>query len=268
MLSEETVREYAARLDRAEQARVQIDALSMSEPEMDLEDAYRIQSAWMERKISRGCVSIGKKIGLTSRAMQQAMKIDQPDFGILLDNMVIANQGTIAAGDYTDPRLEVELAFVLKSDLRGAGLSVDDVLQATDYVVPALELIAARSYRRHPHTGYVRNVKDTIADNAANAGIICGEQPIQPQEADLAWVSAVMYYNGEPEVTGVAAGVLGHPARGICWLAERLSRHGLSLQAGEIVLAGSFTAPVVCRPGDEFRVDYGPFGQIEVQIAR
>ena len=266
MLPETIIQDYAEQLHRAESQRKQIDALSMSQPEMDLQDAYRIQSAWVERKIAEGRRVIGKKIGLTSRAMQQAMNINEPDFGILLDDMVIANGGTIAAGDYTDPRLEVELAFQLKQDLHGS-LQVADVLAATDYVVPALELIAARSHRKHPQTGYVRNVKDTIADNAANAGIICGDTHIDPKHTDLPWVSAVMYYNGEPEVTGVAAGVLGHPAKGICWLAERLAMHGLSLKAGEIVLAGSFTAPVACRPGDEFRVDFGAFGQIEVHIS-
>lgn len=266
VLSQKIIEEYAGQLYQAEQNRVQIAALTMSEPGMDMGDAYRIQSAWVGQKIAQGRRVIGKKIGLTSRAMQQVMNIDEPDFGILLDDMEIANGSTIAAGDYTDPRLEVELAFKLKKELRGGDLSVEQVLEATDYVVPALELIAARSYRKHPETGYVRTVKDTIADNAANAGIVCGDTRIAPHSVDLEWVSAVMYYNGEPEVTGVAAGVLGHPAKGICWLAQRLAQHNLALEAGEIILAGSFTAPVICKPGDEFRVDYGPFGQIEVSI--
>lgn len=267
MLSETLVQDYADQLYQAERERRQIAALSMSEPSLDLEDAYRIQSAWVSKKIAQGRKAIGKKIGLTSRAMQQAMQIDEPDFGILLDDMQIPNRSTISAGHYTDPMLEVELAFVLKRDLRGTDIDVEQVLDATDFVVPALELIAARSYRKHPETGYVRNVKDTIADNAANAGIICGDARFAPRELDLPWVSAIMYYNGESEVTGVAAGVLGHPARGICWLAKRLARHDLGLQAGEVILSGSFTAPVACKPGDDFRVDYGPLGQIEARIA-
>ncbi len=260
------IKEYAEKLDAAEQECCQIDALSMTHPDIKLADAYRIQKNWVDIKIARGQQIIGKKIGLTSRAMQMAMNISEPDFGTLLDTMRFENGSTLKAENFLDPRIEVELAFVLATDLSGKNLSVSDVLEATAYIVPALEIIAARSYRVHPETGYVRNVFDTISDNAANAGIILGDEKIKPNQCDLSWVSAVLYYNGQVEETGVAAGVLGHPANGLVWLAKRLADFGDCLKEGEIVLAGSFTRPVICRNGDVFKADYGPFGEISANF--
>ncbi len=265
-LSNEMVKSYAKRLDEAEISRQPIDPLTMTQPDMTLEDAYLIQKSWVDIKLARGRHIVGKKIGLTSRAMQLAMNIDEPDFGILLDDMVFTNGCTIRAGDFIDLRVEVELGFMLKKDLAGDNLSLEDVLDATEYVVPALEFIAARSHRVHPKTGYTRTVCDTIADNAANAGYITGGKKVVPQEVDLPWVSAVLYYNGTPEVTGVAAGVLGHPAKGIIWLARRIAPFGMSLKAGEMILSGSFTRPVTCRAGDKFLADYGALGQINFDV--
>ena len=238
----------------------------MAHAGMDMDDAYAIQKAWVDRKIAAGRKVTGYKIGLTSRAMQLAMKIDTPDFGVLLDDMVFANGADIPAGDFTDPRIEVELAFVLKEPLRGEDVSVADVMAATDYVVPALELIAARSYRVDPDTGYTRNVYDTIADNAANAGYILGDRQIDPATIDLPWAGAMLYLNGEIEETGLAGGVMGHPAHGIRWVCKRFAPHGIGLEPGQVILAGSFTRPVVVKPGDNIRADYGPLGTIEVNF--
>lgn len=267
MLTDDAVLDYAHALDNAEQTGKAIDALSMTHPDMTLDDAYQVQKAWVDVKLARGRKTIGKKIGLTSRAMQQAMQINEPDFGILLDDMLFENGGTVKAGDFIDPRIEVELAFKLKQDLTGNNLSVADVLAATEYVVPALELIAARSYRVHPETDYVRKVHDTIADNAANAGIVMGDEKIDPHNPDLPWVSALLGCNGTIEETGVAAGVLGHPANGIAWLARRIAPFGMELKAGEIILAGSFTRPVACHAGDKFVADYNRFGKIKISFA-
>ncbi len=265
-LSPDDIAAAADALYAAERQRRQITPLTMAHPGMDMDDAYAIQKAWVDRKIADGRTVSGYKIGLTSRAMQLAMKIDTPDFGVLLDDMYFANGADIPAGNFTDPRIEVELAFVLQEPLHGEDVSVADVMAATDYVVPALELIAARSYRVDPDTGYTRNVFDTIADNAANAGYILGDQQIDPATIDLPWAGAMLYLNGEIEETGLAGGVMGHPAHGIRWVCKRFAPHGIGLEPGQVILAGSFTRPVVVKPGDNIRADYGPLGTIEVNF--
>ena len=263
-ISNEEISAAAAQLYEAERNRVQIQPLTMSLPEMDMDDAYAIQKAWVDRKIEDGRKVSGYKIGLTSRAMQMAMNIDTPDFGVLLDDMAFPSGGKIRAGDFTDPRIEVEFAFVLKEPLFGDSVTLEDVMAATDYVVPALELIAARSYRVDPDTGYTRTVFDTIADNAANAGYILGERRIDPGQVDLPWAGAMLYLNGGIEETGLAGGVMGHPAHGIRWVCKRFAPHGIGLEPGQIVLAGSFTRPVPVQPGDTVLADYGELGSIEV----
>ncbi|MEM9035524.1 MAG: 2-oxo-hept-4-ene-1,7-dioate hydratase [Actinomycetota bacterium] len=250
----------AALLDEAETTATQIRQTTSIHPDMTMDDAYRVQAAWLQRKLARGEELVGHKIGLTSRAMQAAMSIETPDSGFLTRDMVFEPGSTLEAARFCDPKLEIELAFVLGVDLTGTDLSVDDVLDATDHVRPAVELIAARSHRRDPETGRTRTVIDTISDNAADAGIVSGGRAVGPREVDLRWVSALGYRNGTIEETGVAAGVLDHPARGIVWLARRYAEQGLALEAGQTILAGSFTRPIDIRPGDEFRFDYGALG--------
>lgn len=189
MLTEEQIQVAAERLYKAEKTREQIAALTLDYPEMSMDDAYKIQSRWVERKKREGAEVKGYKIGLTSRAMQMAVNIDQPDYGVLLDDMFFSDGAQIPVSDFLDPRIEVELAFVLKDKLEGDNVTIFDVLNATDYVIPALELIAARCHRTDPDTGYTRKVYDTIADNAANAGIILGGRPIKPTEIDLRWLA-------------------------------------------------------------------------------
>jgi len=221
----------------------------------------------MDIKKKKGRKVVGHKIGLTSRAMQKNMGIEEPDFGVLLDNMVFEEGTTIASSDFLDPKIEVELAFILNKKLKGPDVSVTEVLNATDYVVPALELIAARSYRLHPKTGYRRTVRDTISDNAANAGIILGGRPMRPDDLDLRWVGAMMTRNGVIEESGVSGAVLNHPAKGIAWLAKKYAAYGKALEPGQIILAGSFTRPVDVRAGDTISVDYGEMGSISVYFS-
>ena len=266
MLSSDDITAAADALYIAEKSRQQITPLTLGLPDMNMDDAYAIQKAWVDRKIADGRKVTGYKIGLTSRAMQLAMNIDTPDFGVLLDDMYFPSGASIAAGDFTDPRIEVELAFVLKKPLQGTDVSVDEVMDATDYVVPALELIAARSFRVDPDTGYTRNVFDTIADNAANAGYIVGENRADPATIDLPWCGAMLYLNSEIEETGLAGGVMGHPAHGIRWVCKRFAPHGIGLEPGQFILAGSFTRPVIVKPGDSIVADYGPLGTIEVDF--
>lgn len=251
-------------LDDAERTVVQIRQSTSVYPEMTIDDAYAVQAAWRELKESRGRRLIGHKIGLTSRAMQQAMNITTPDSGFLTDDMVFMPDTEIEATRFPDLKIEVELAFVLKQDLVGLDLTIDDVLDATDHIVPAIEMIAARSFRTDPDTGRTRTVIDTISDNAADAGIITGGRAIGPREVDLRWVGAMLAKNGTVEETGLAGGVLGHPANGIVWLARRYAQHDMVLEAGQTILAGSFTRPLVVVPGDNFVADYGPLGSFEL----
>lgn len=164
------------------------------------------------------------------------------------------------------PRIEVELAFVLKADLRGPEVTVEQVLDAADYVTPAVEIIDSRIEQFDRHTRAMRKVFDTISDNAANAGIVVGARRVNPHEVDLPWCGALLRQNGVVEETGLAAGVQGHPAVGIAWLANKLAPRGEHLSAGEIVLAGSFTRPVVGQIGDRFEADYGPLGCLRFSL--
>jgi 2-oxo-hept-3-ene-1,7-dioate hydratase len=266
MIRPEDAAAEAARLDQAEADVSQMRQTTAAYPDLTIDDAYVIQAAWLDLKLARGEVLVGHKIGLTSRAMQASMNITTPDSGFLTNKMVFEPNSELTAGNFCDPKLEIELAFVLERDLAGSDLTIDDVLDATDYVVPAIELIAARSYRKDPHSGRTRTVIDTIADNAADAGIIMGGERVGPRDIDLRWVSALGARNGVIEETGVAAGVMGHPAEGIVWLARRYHEQGLSLEAGQVILAGSFTRPIDIRPGDEFHFDYGQLGAFAVSF--
>lgn len=256
----------AALLDAAEQSATPIRQSTEVHPDLTIDDAYAIQAAWQQIKLDRGEVLVGHKIGLTSRAMQAAMNITTPDSGFLTSAMVFEPESELITASFCDPKLEIELAFVLDEDLSGTDLTVDDVLDATNYVTPAVELIAARSFRRDPDSGRTRTVIDTISDNAANAGIIMGGVQVGARDVDLRWVSALGARNDVIEETGVAAGVLGHPARGIVWLARRYHEQGLTLAAGQVILAGSFTRPIDIRAGDDFHFDYGPLGAFGVSF--
>jgi len=262
-MTKQEIQDEAQRLDTAERNRQQVNATTVTYPDMTIQDAYHIQQAWMGIKQESGRKVVGHKIGLTSRVMQKNMGIDEPDFGCLLDDMVFEEGSTIPAAAFLDPKIEVELAFILKDKLEGKDLSVEAVLNATEYIVPALELIAARTFRLDPSTGYRRTVRDTISDNAANAGIILGHTKTKPRDLDLRWIGAMMMRNDIIEESGVSGAVLNHPAKGISWLASKYADFNLSLEPGQIVLAGSFTRPIDVRPGDNFFVDFNQLGSIK-----
>jgi 2-oxo-hept-3-ene-1,7-dioate hydratase len=264
--STDTIQQLARELHESERSRVQVEHFSKRYPGMSIEDGYAISRAWVAMKIAEGRQVRGHKIGLTSRAMQQSSQIDEPDYGTLLDDMFFA-PGDLPTERFIAPRVEVELAFILKRKLQGPQVSVEDVLEATDYVQPAIEIIDARIEQFDRHTKAMRKVYDTISDNAANAGIVLGGRKVRPHEVDLPWVGAVLRQNGVVEETGLAAGVQGHPAIGIAWLAQKLAPWGECLEAGEVVLAGSFTRPVVAKRGDVFDADYGPLGRFTFRFA-
>jgi 2-oxo-hept-3-ene-1,7-dioate hydratase len=259
MLSEADRNKAADILMAAAQTRKQAVQLSTTFPEITIEDSYAISTEVAKRRIAAGARLIGHKVGLTSKAMQRSSQINEPDYGHLLDTMMIPDGAIVAHEDYCLPRIEVELAFVLGKRLHGPGVGLTDVLRATEYVIPALEIVDARI--QDP-----RKIVDTVADNGAAAGIVSGGRPVGPNDVDLRWVGGIMYRNSEIEETGLAAGVLGHPALGVAWLANKLGAHGVALEPGHLVLAGSFTRVVYARKGDTVHGDFGPLGGIAVQF--
>jgi 2-oxo-hept-3-ene-1,7-dioate hydratase len=261
-LSKDDIRIAAERLDSAEKNRKQIRQISLDYPDITIDDSYAIQKAWVAMKVAEGRIVKGHKIGLTSKAMQSALNIDEPDSGVLLDDMFFADGGLAPSDRFIATRVEAELAFVMKQRLSGPDCTMFDVLNATDYVVPALEILDTRVERVDPQTKSTRKIFDTIADNAANAGIVLGGRPLRPLDADLRWIGALCYRNGQLEETGLAAGVLNHPATSVAWLANKIAAHGLALEAGQVVLAGSFIRPIETRKGDTIQADYGPYGTV------
>ncbi|WP_233839212.1 2-oxo-hept-4-ene-1,7-dioate hydratase [Paraburkholderia sp. ZP32-5] len=262
MLSTNVIESLAREFYEAEKTREQIRQISLRHPHITIADAYAIQRSWVQKKIDGGNRLKGHKIGLTSRAMQMAVGIDEPDYGALLEDMFFADGATIPTERFIAPRIEVELAFIMDRPLKGPEVTLFDVLDAVRYVTPALEIIDSRSQMVDPDTGRTRKVFDTIADNAANAGVVMGGRPVRVGDIDLRWVSAILSRNAVIEETGVAAGVLNHPANGVVWLANKLSEHDVGLQKDQVILGGSFTRPIFARKGDVLNVDYGPLGTV------
>jgi 2-oxo-hept-3-ene-1,7-dioate hydratase len=265
MLDAATIQRLARELYDARKQRMQVRHFSRRFPGMTIDDGYAIQRAWVALERADGRTIRGRKIGLTSRAMQLSSQIDEPDFAPLMDDMVFG-QGDIPVDRFIAPRVEVELAFVLAKPLQGPGVTLADVLAATDYVMPALEIIDARIEQFDRETKAPRKVFDTISDFAANAGIVTGGRPTKPDALDLRWVGAILSKNGVVEETGLAAGVLGNPAHGVAWLANKIAPYDEKLNTGDVVLAGSFTRPTTAQVGDVLDADYGPLGAISIRF--
>ncbi len=256
MLTPDQVAEIAAELAEADRAHTVIPRITARYPDATVEDSYAIQGVWRDGNLAAGRRLVGRKIGLTSKAMQQATGITEPDYGVMFEDTVYATGSTIDASQFSNVRIEVELAFVLKTPLEGPDCTLDDALAAIDYAVPALEVLNSHIELEG------RTIVDTISDNAAYGAMVLGDVHRRPDEIDLRWVPGVLSRNGEIEETGVAMGVLGHPATGVAWLANKFAQHGARLEAGEIILAGSFTRPMWVSAGDEVHADFGPMGVI------
>jgi 2-keto-4-pentenoate hydratase len=249
-------REAAAELLRvAERDRVPITPLVELYPEIDVVDAYEIQLLNVRH---RNRDVIGHKVGLSSLAMQQMMGVDEPDYGHLLDDMQLS--GTADASAYLYPRVEVEIAFLLSQDLPGEGCTVEDVLRATEFVAPAIELIDSRII------DWRIGLQDTIADNASSAGFVLGQERVRPSELDLRTVAATLRRNGEVVAEGRGDAVLGDPAIAVAWLAEKVAGFGVRLLAGDIVLPGSCTRAIDARPGDEFHAEFAGLGSVDLKF--
>jgi len=261
-LSGDAVQAASTMLEAAERTREQVRLLTDVHPDMTMDDAYAIQAAWVEKKVAGGDPVIGWKIGLTSKAMQAALSIDIPDSGVLLGSMEFANGAEIAAGRFIQPRVEAEIAFVMR-DAVAPDATPAEILAATAYVAPALEILDTRIFRKDPVSGRLRTVFDTISDNAANGGIVLGDPITDFAEIDLRWIGAVVSRNGEVEETGLGAGVLGDPLVAMAWLVQRLGAYGQRIEPGQIVLSGSFIRPVEAPPGSHIVGDYGIWGVVE-----
>lgn len=260
MLTDAQIDAIAAELAEADRTHAVIARITARYPDAEVEDAYAIQGRWRDTQISAGRTLVGRKIGLTSKAMQQATGISEPDYGVMFDDTVYRSGEEIPVDHFSNVRVEVELAFVLKTPLEGPDCTLEDALAAIDYAVPALEVLNSHIELEG------RSIVDTISDNAAYGAMVLGDVHKRPDEFDLRWVPGVLSRNGEIEETGVAAGVLGHPATGVAWLANKFHQHGARLEAGEIILAGSFTRPVWVQRGDTVRCDFGQMGVVECRF--
>lgn len=263
-MTPEDAAQAAQDLFEAEETGAQIGLLSLRFPGMTLDDAYAVQAALVARKLAAGRRKIGWKIGLTSRAMQDALNIETPDSGVLLDNMLFESGDTVPKGRFIQPRIEAEIAFVMGADLPHGDLNREDILAATEHVAPALEILDTRILRSDPATGKARVVTDTISDNAANAGVVLGAARHDPRAVDLRWVGAIVSRDAVVEETGLGAGVLNDPVTSMIWLARRMEAYGQRIEAGDIVLSGSFIRPVECPTGTQIDADFGAFGTVSI----
>lgn len=255
----------ATDLLEAEESGRQIGLLSVRHPDMTLDDAYAIQAKQIERKLAAGREIIGWKIGLTSKVMQDALGIDTPDSGVLYDDMLFASGATVPPDRFIQPRVEAEIAFLMKAPLEG-DVTREDVLAATEAVVPSLEILDTRILRTDPETRQTRKIFDTVSDNAANAGIVLGAERHAAGVVDLRWTGAIVRKNGEVTATGLGAAVLDDPVMGIVWLARRMNLYEQRIEAGQVILSGSFIAPVECPSGTRVEADFGSFGSVSISF--
>lgn len=225
-------------------------------------DAYAVQAEWLRRMLARGRALVGRKVGLTSMPMQRAMDIDEPDYGVITDDMVFSDGGDVPAKLFNYPRVEVELAFVLGERLEGPGVTVDDVLHATTHIVPSIEILDSRVEMTDAATGHRRTIVDTVADNAADAGMVLGSLRLDPFDMKPREISAVLEINGVIEESGVASAVLGDPARAVAWLANKLGEYGQAIEAGEVVLSGAFSQSIPVKAGDVVHADFASLGVV------
>lgn len=261
MLDPSVHQQIADELSRAERERGTLPLLTARYADMTVDDSYAVQRLWHAHGLAAGRRHAGRKIGLTSKVMQAATGITEPDYGVVFADQIYESGSVVDFDRFSSVRVEVELAFVLGEALTGPGVTIFDVLDATRYVIPALEILSSRIELEG------RTIVDTISDNAALGAVVLGGSPVAPSAVDLRWVSAVLHRNETIEESGVAAAVLGHPAMGVAWLANKLARHGEKLAAGEIVLAGSFTRPIWIRKGDTVHADYRDLGVVSCRFA-
>jgi len=267
MLSDDEVVLAAKALHNAESTGVQIRQLTQQHPSLSMDDAYRIQHDLVAQKVTQGERIVGWKIGLTSKAMRAALNIDIPDSGVLLDSMVFESGESIPKSRFIEPRVEAEIAFVMKASPGGKAANRDSIIAATEYVCPSIEILDTRIQRIDAEAKTTRKVEDTISDNAANAGVVLSNTKHAITDLDLRWVGAIVRRNGDVEETGLGAGVLDDPIESVAWLAHRLADYGEQIEPGQIILSGSFIRPIECPPGSNIEADFGTFGTVSINFA-
>ncbi|MDN5345230.1 MAG: 2-keto-4-pentenoate hydratase [Clostridia bacterium] len=250
----------AAELLAAEANCKPIEPLTATYPQLTVEDAYRIQLAGIEVKLARGSKVIGKKIGLTSRGMQQLLGVNEPDYGHLLDNMLLLEGEPCRREELLWPRVEGEMAFILKETLKGPGVTIADVYRATEGIMPAFEIVDSRI------RDWKIKLPDTIADNASSARLVLGSRMVPIKDLDLRLIGMVLEKNGEMVNNGAGAAVWGHPAAAVAWLANKLATFDIALEAGEIILSGAVTAAEDAHAGDVFTVSFHGLGSLNLKF--
>lgn len=260
MLSDDVRSEVAQALREAEAARAPISPLRSTWPGLDVVDAYQVQLINIGRRLGAGATVHGHKVGLSSKAMQQMMGVDEPDYGHLLSDMEVQSGSTVPASRYCYPRVEVEVGFVLGATLPGAGCTEEDVLAATEYVAPAIELIDSRI------TDWDIRIADTIADNASSAGYVLGPERVKPDELDLSAIEARLLKNGVQVAEGRSDAVLGNPVTAVAWLANRVASFGVTLEAGHVILPGSVHRAIDVAAGDRFVAEFDGLGSVSLDF--
>lgn len=259
---EEESASFAKHLGEAWSKNEGVQPITGLSPEISVDEAYRVQLHTIEQKVSDGQRITGKKIGLTSKVMQEALGVGEPDYGHLLDQMKVENGGTISAEYVLQPKVEGEIAFILKDDLSGPDVTALDVLKATDAVVPALEIIDSRI------KDWKITLADTVADNASSGLYVLGDTPKKIEDVDLKQMGMAVYKNGVLQNTGVGAAALGDPVKCVAWLANKLSAYGITLKAGEVILSGALSAAVEAVPGDHFYAKFAELGEVDISFAK
>jgi 2-keto-4-pentenoate hydratase len=257
----QTVVSLADALWEAERTRNPIEPLTDRHPDLVVDDAYAIQTHNIDRRVSDGARVIGRKIGLTSRGMQEMLGVNEPDFGVLLDDMIVEDGDEVDLSSMLQPRIEAELAFVMDADLAGPGISVASALAAIAGVLPAVEIVDSRI------ADWRIKLVDTVADNASSGRLVVGGRMRRVTEVDLRLIGMALSRNGEVIDTGAGAAALGNPARCVAWLANKLGTLGAQLNAGDVVLPGAVHRMVAVQPGDVFRAEYAHLGAVTARFS-
>ena len=259
-MQKQVISRITEELLEAEEKLTPVEPLSKRFPELSVKDSYEIQLEWVERKLEEGRVVIGKKVGLTSKAMQNMLGVDEPDYGHLLDHMKVDSGSVLSRKDFIKPKAEAEIGFILKEDLRGPNVTYVDVLMATKAIVPALEIIDSRI------EDWKIQLVDTVADNGSSARAVVGKPFYEMDQIDLRTLSMTLLKNGEVTATGAGAAALGHPAHAIAWLANKLADYNISLKAGELILPGALSAAIDIDSGDEVTASFGKLGSVTISF--
>lgn len=259
-MQQQIISKLTAELMEAEEKLVPVEPLSVRYPELSVKDSYEIQLEWVQKKLEEGRVVIGKKVGLTSKAMQNMLGVNEPDYGHILDHMKVTTGSVLSRKDFIKPKVEAEIGFILKEDLSGPNVTYVDVLMATEALVPTLEIIDSRI------EDWKIQLVDTVADNGSSARAVIGEPFYEIEQIDLRTLSMTLIKNGEVTATGSGAAALGHPAHAIAWLANKLADYNISLKAGELILPGALSAAIDVDSGNEITASFGKLGSVTISF--